>query len=278
MVTMGIAAPQSGWGVEYTRGGRCPVHHLIQVPEGYPKCPDHAVWLGVFHGTWYDIGRQFGEAEAMREYITPLFDHWFASTMRNYKTKEELLKILHAMEEDVRLYDSRFVDAMKGIAEGAAPALAKSKYAGEITHYEKVLLLQFYSKVIAHQLDFEHHDCTQMAFLSPATAIRKVIVGRNTQLGYEMGNYGVAYAAVPPAPAHRYVTNTYAGVFFGLSAASDAPIHVGRSAAAGKDKRVGLDSTFMMAEAAIFGNSVEDAAELIVHGPKEYRKIGRAHV
>ena len=124
-------------GVEYVRGGRCPVHQLIEVPEGYPKCPDHPIWLGVFEGSWYDIGRQYGASEGVRTYITNVFDYWFglvragsgyvrsnalsgSSELRAAAkgfTLEKIKSTLQTLEEQVNLYEPNFMAAMEGIEE-----------------------------------------------------------------------------------------------------------------------------------------------------------------
>ncbi len=279
-------------GIEYVRGGICSVHELIQVPEGYPECPDHPIWLGVFEGSWYDIGKQYGESEGVSKYITPVFDYWFGlvreglmflrkpvplegggfggvGPARKGLSFEELMNILHTMEEQVNLYEPNFIEAMKGEADGAAHALAKSKYANELTDYEKVLFLNFAVQPLLYLEPKE--DCSCIALLPPATANGKVVVGRNTQWGCNMGNYTVAYAAVPPAPAHRYMTNPIPGRLFDLGIATDTPLYISRTAGIG-EARSGIDDSFLMAEAAIYGNNIEEAADLIVHGPEAYRK------
>ncbi len=280
-------------GVDYVRGGTCPVHELIWVPEGYPRCPDHPIWLGVFEGSWYDIGRQYGESEGIRRYITPVFDYWFGLMLGGYTfslqglpleqggfegvrsvqkglDREELMHILHTMEEQAKLYEPNFVEAMKGEADGAAEALAKSKYANELTDYEKVLFLNFATYPLLYALE-PKEDCSCIALLPPATTSGKVIVGRNTQFGLNMGNYTVAYAAVPPAPAHRYMTNPIPGRLFDLGIATDTPLYISRTAAIGPAE-LGIDDSLLMAKAAIFGNSIDEAADLIVHGPQSYIK------
>ena len=279
--------------IEYVRGGTCPVHELIWVPEGYPKCPDHPIWLGVFKGSWYDIGKQYGESEGIRKYITPVFDYWFGLTLKGFTfslkglpleqggfegvrpvqkglSLNELINILHTMEEQASLYEPNFVEAMKGEADGAAEALARSKYANELNDYEKVLFLNFASYPLLYALELRE-DCSCIALLPPATASGKVIVGRNTQFGLNMGNYTVAYAAVPPAPAHRYMTNPIPGRLFDLGIATDTPLYISRTAAIARAEP-GIDESFLMAEGAIFGNSIEEAADLIVNGPQAYRE------
>ena len=280
-------------GIEYIRGGTCPVHELIWVPEGYPKCPDHPIWLGVFEGSWYDIGRQYGESEGVRNYITFVFDYWLGLALEGFTFSirglpvegggfegvriaqkglsfEEIVDILHTMEEQAKLYEPNFVEAMKGEADGAAEALAKSKYANELSDYEKVLFLNFATYPLLYALK-PKEDCSCIAFLPPATANGKVIVGRNTQFGLNMGNYGLAYAAVPPAPAHRFVTNPIAGRLFDLGIATDTPLYISQTAAIA-EARPGINDSFLMAEGAIFGNSIEEAADLIVHGSPAYRE------
>jgi hypothetical protein len=42
----------------------CSVADRIQVPPGFPKVKNRSIWLGQLKGSWYDIGRQYGEAAA----------------------------------------------------------------------------------------------------------------------------------------------------------------------------------------------------------------------
>jgi hypothetical protein len=108
------------------------------------------------------------------------------------------------MEEHNRLYAPNLMEAVRGEAEGAAEALAKSKYADALTDYEKVVFINNHGYKGKPPIE----DCSCIALLPPATADGKLIVGRNTQSGKGIGNYGVAYAVVPPAPAHRFMVNT----------------------------------------------------------------------
>ena len=126
----------TGLSIEYIRGGTCPVHELIWVPKGYPKCPDHPIWLGVFEGSWYDIGKQFGQSEGVRNYITPLFDYWFGLVLEGFTflesgmplkgggfqplavapkglTFEEVMNMLHTIEGHVNLYEPHFIEACR---------------------------------------------------------------------------------------------------------------------------------------------------------------------
>ena len=279
--------------VQYVRGGSCPIHELIEVPEGYPRCPDHPIWLGVLEGSWYDIGKQYGESEGVRRYISPVFDYWLSLALKGFTflnqgvpleeggfeklsqaakglSFEALVNLLHSMEEQANLYQPNFVEAMKGEADGAAEALARSKYANDLTDYEKVLFLNFSSYLLLYALQ-PREDCSCIAFLPPATANGKVVVGRNTQFGLNVGNYGVAYAAVPPAPAHRFMTNPYAGRLFGLGMATDTPLYISRTAGIG-GARPGIEDSLLMANGAILGNSRKEATDLIVHGSEKYRK------
>ena len=256
-------------GIEYVRGGRCPVHELIKVPEGAPECPDHPIWLGVFEGSWHDIGRQFGESEGVRAYIAPLYDHLFGLAAKEFPVGE-LRKCLHGMEEHLNMYDPHFVEALKGEAEGVAGVLAKAKHSRELSDYEKVLLINFNSYSILYA-PYARNDCSCITFLPSATVDGKIMVGRNTQLGRGIGNYGVAYAAVPPPPAHRFMTNTYAGMLFGLGIFSDAPLYISSTAGIG-EARPGIEEAFLLAKAVIYGNTIEEATDLIIHGTEEYRK------
>ena len=256
-------------GIDYIRGGRCPVHNLIKVPQGFPKCQDHPIWLGVFEGSWYEIGKQYGSSQGVRSYIAAVFDHMFVLASKAHDF-EGIKSILHSMEKNLNLYEPGFVEALHGEADGAADALAESKQGKGLTAYEKVLLINFlsYFAIFASR---PLHECSSITFMPPATVEGKVMVGRDTQLGFGIGNYGVAYAAVPPAPGHRFMVNTFAGVLVRLGIASDAPLYVGSNAGVGPI-RPGIDKSFLLAKAAIFGNSVEEAVDLIAHGSEAYRK------
>ena len=256
-------------GIGYVRGGKCPVHQLIKVPPDSPQCPDHPLWLGVFEGTWYDIGRQYGSSEGVKAYIAPVFDHLFGIASKTFNV-DQIKNNLHGLEKQLGLYESGFVEALQGEAEGAADALSESKRGKELTSYEKVLLLNFlsYFTLFASR---PRHDCSCVAFMPAATADRKVIVGRNSQGGFGIGNYGVAYTAKPPSPGHRFMVNTYAGVMFCLGIASDSPLFIGSNAGVGR-ARIGIDKSFLLAKAAIYGNNAAEAIDLVVHGSDAYRK------
>ncbi|MFC1955794.1 hypothetical protein ACFLWZ_04610 [Chloroflexota bacterium] len=261
-------------GIEYSRGGRCPVNHLIKVPKGAPKCPDHPIWLGVLEGSWYDIGKQFGESVEVRSYIPPLLDHLFRLAMEKFSI-DELLECLRSMEKQLSLYEPGFVEALQGEADGAAEALSESKYAGALSDYDKILLINFNSYPLLYS-SLPRHDCSSIVLLPQATMDGKLITGRNTQLGRAIGNYGVAYAAIPPSPGHRYMTNTYAGMLFGLGIVADTPMYVCTTAGVGQ-ACLGIEETFLLAKAAIFGENIDEVCDIILHGSESYRRTnGRA--
>ena len=201
---LSFSAVQSESGIQYIPGGRCPVADLIQVPKGFPKCPDRATWLGVFKGSWYDIGKQWGESKPIRDYIPYVFDFYFNVVNAKYKLPG-VINTLHKIGDEIRLYNPVYMEMFEGAAAGASPALAKAKNADKMTDYEKILFLNAWPYFTFGY--YAPHDCTQIALLPKATVDGKLIVGRNTQSGFGMGGYSFSYAAIPPPPARPFWAN-----------------------------------------------------------------------
>ena len=124
----------------------CSVHEKIKVPPGYPKVPRRPPFLGVLKGSWYEIGRQYGEKSGyLMRYVfdSPSF---YSRALKKYGFKT-LIEDLYRYEKRISEWNPEYIDLMKGIAAGASSYLDQSKYAAQLSHYEKVLYFQVHSPI-----------------------------------------------------------------------------------------------------------------------------------
>ena len=119
----------------------CSVHELIQVPAGYPKVSKKPIWLGTLKGSWYEIGKQYGEKVGSLARFVFDAPQCYPAILRR-QGRKSLIEDLYRYEKRIKEWNPEHVDLVRGIGDGAAAELKNSKYADHLTNYEKALFLQ----------------------------------------------------------------------------------------------------------------------------------------
>jgi hypothetical protein len=294
-IAVGQSNKSSKLHVEYSKNGYSSAAPLVSRPrEDFPPFDTNAQWLGVLEGSWYKIGEKLGKG--VRDRINYTFDAWYSICEEQYG-KDNTLSFLEKYEEQIRLFNPDFIDFMEGMAKGAKQGLAKSIYAEQFTDYEMVLLINTFSpmyrrlpedamdQIGATELErliaieekerlYEEHNCTGVAFLPEATANGKLVTGRNTQAGDQVGLYTYAYIA-KPENGKSFFTVAYAGTLTGLAIVNEDGVYLGHFAASGPDRAFAPPWYFLLANAAINSSTMEEAVELLTVGPKHYHTADR---
>lgn len=86
----------------------------------------------ILKGSYYEMGYQYGQQAG--EAMTIRKNLWWARGIRNFKTKEGVMREAKAYESQVKKFAPETIDIMKGMADGA-------KAAGYALDYTDVLLL-----------------------------------------------------------------------------------------------------------------------------------------
>ncbi len=204
------------------------------VPEGFPKIPSHARFIGHITGTWYEMGLQLGEKSGdLCRWVSDA--RWMESTAQfGVENTQEAMKLYEAQ---IKAFNPGLIDFMQGIAEGSASWLKESSYAAVSTDYERVLCANIYdewsmkhpappypwktsttvtgSKGMSSQKD-ENYGCSSFAVVGvplkePVTASQtwwnkrptkneETIVAHNRQTNHFPSCYEAVYIATPSDP------------------------------------------------------------------------------
>lgn len=133
---------------QYFPGGRNIEAFTYETAEGYPSFPDRTNFAGTLTGTWYEMGKQFGErAGESTRYVS---DIWWKAECEQWG-KKETLKAFELYEAQIAALDPALIDFMKGITDGAAPWLNKSPYADPshslyAANYQRVLAVNLWDE------------------------------------------------------------------------------------------------------------------------------------
>jgi hypothetical protein len=124
----------------------------------------------------------------------------------------------------------------------------------------------------AHYLGFLRDlECTSIAALPAATASGKTMLAGNTQYGYGVGTYTMAFV-VQPSDGNRFWTSTIPGIFMFLKGANEKGLAYRGQYGGNADSTYGVLSTFMSAEMMAYADNVEEAVEVLTRGRPEYRE------
>jgi hypothetical protein len=139
--------PREGIG-NYSPGGRNVMVEKYTHSIGYPRFPDRAKFIGTLQGTWYEMGRQFGERSG--DAVRCVSDIWWRQQCDQWG-RHETIRAMALYEAQIRLFDPGLIDFMKGVADGASPWLDQSRYAEKEdpwhgTDYQRVLAVNIYDE------------------------------------------------------------------------------------------------------------------------------------
>jgi hypothetical protein len=292
----------------YISGGRNVEAYRYIHTKGFPPPPDRTQFIGTLKGSWYEMGKQYGERSGDSTRIVS--DLWWREEC-DYFGKAETLKAMKLYEMQIKAFNPGIVDFMHGIAEGAAGWLGKSVYADSknpfyASDYERVLAVNIYDEwTMFHPTAFPDGSstfggtakapvlkgiasCSAFAARGRATTDGKTIAAHNRHGPYDPRIYQQAYVISPndgntawvlsncPQVSANQVVNSK-GVsiicLFGGASNKKSWNHPGGPYFA---EGFGVPWFHLFLHVGIYANTAKEAIDLLTVGPQEYRaKTGR---
>ena len=293
--------------------GYNPRAKYYEVPEGFPKIDSRVRFLGNLRGTWTEMGYQYGERAG--DLIVNVFDYSLELFNQRNMTVEKLLEYLYRYLDEIDAYAPEMVRFMEGIAEGASTMLGESRFAEEMSDFEKILLVNAYldldffpprreasasaesqlqengANEYEWKLAFREH-CTGIALsgsstgnlLSP-TKNGETIIANNCDLArFVPFGWNCAYVATPDDPdANVFWSIHPAGLVGGLNlCTNDKGVTLGNFFG-GQSSDDSYDFGVLMGplqiHAVAYADTAEEAVDIMVFGNEKYRKTtGRTKV
>ena len=259
---------------------------------GYPPYEPHPRYLGELTGSWHQIGRQYGERAA--DLIRWIYEGWYRELLPVQGSPAAMAAYLRQQEAYYALLVPEALELMHGIAEGGASELARSVFAHELSHFDKIMMINSYfglkgappvATLAAVTADCGVHCCSGAVILGPATRDGKSIHVSSEDQHFFPQEYLVSFIARPNDPrAHRYTVTDSAGEIGSEHAQNDRGVTISGYAGGGIGilgptladpfsgyRRPGLDWQVGNFYAAAFSNSARHAVELLTVGRPEYR-------
>ncbi len=264
---------------------------------GYPPYEPHPRYLGELAGSWHQIGKQYGERAA--DLIRWVYEGWYRELLPVQGSPAVMTAYLRQQEAYYELLVPEALELMHGIAEGAAAELARSAFARELGHFDKIMMINSYfglkgkpPNAALAEVTTEHgvHCCSGAVVLGPATRDGKTLHVSSEDQHFFPQEYLVSCIVRPSDPrAHRYTVTDSAGEIGSEHAQNDRGVTVSGYAGGGIGirgptlaepfsgyRRPGLDWQVGNFYAAAFADSARHAVELLTVGRPEYRaKSGR---
>lgn len=284
------AAPTRSYPPEWT--GRNVNLGKYRIAAGYPPYEPHPRYLGELTGSWHQIGRQYGERAA--DLIRWVYEGWYRELLPVQGSPEIMTAYLRQQEAYYDLLVPEALELMHGIAEGAAAELARSVFARELGHFDKIMMINSYfglkgrppaTTLAQVTAECGVHCCSGAVILGPATRDGKSIHVSSEDQHFFPQEYLVSFIASPSDPrAHRYTVTDSAGEIGSEHAQNDRGVTVSGYAGGGIGilgptlahpfsgyRRPGLDWQVGNFYAAAFADSARHAVELLTVGRPEYR-------
>ncbi len=110
--------------------------------QGYPAYEPHPRYLGELDGSWYQIGRQYGERAG--DLIRMVYEGWYRELLPVQGSSEVITTYLTQQERYYEFLVPEALEMMHGIADGAATELSASAFPRELNHFDKILMINSY--------------------------------------------------------------------------------------------------------------------------------------
>jgi len=261
--------------------------------SGYPAYEPHPRYLGELRGTWYQMGRQYGERAG--DLIRMVYEGWYRELLPIQRSSAAMEAYLVQQEQYYEFLLPEALEMMHGIADGASEELAASAFPRELGHFHKILMINSYfglkgkppeaaTASLAPE-DETIHCCSGAVILGPATQNGKAIHVSSEDQHFFPQEYLVTFIANPSDPrASRYTVTDSAGEIGSEHAQN---VHgVTSSGYSGGTlgilgptldrpfsgyRRPGLDWQVGNFFVAAFATSAKHAMELLTVGRPEYR-------
>lgn len=251
----------------------CTALDKYNIKKGYPAYSAHARNIGVLKGSWYEMGKQYGEKSG--DLIRIVFDVWAGQMVKKYGLKH-VLDDLKRYNKQVEYLAPQLMDFMKGIGDGAAKELAKSAYP-KFSNYEKILQINCQSPMQRrHPPQAAHYplkeNCTAFAVYQQG----KAIVIQNRDVPCFPYLYEVTYTTEPSDPkANKIWALSTAGMIMANMIVNDkgvAVCHNSGGSAYKREQDFGVPWGVLYFYAGTYANSAKEAVEIETIGTPEYRK------
>jgi hypothetical protein len=279
---------------------------FYEVPEGFPKFEERTRFIGNIRGTWNEMGLQYGKRAG--DLIRFATDCEWGDKVKKFgreHLKEDLARYAKAIDE----YSPKMTEFLKGIAEGASDEFAKSQYKGQVTDFERIILINVFASFNWMHPKPEFHKgkmtpipkktsmlikkkkgigCTGMALsgksrgrLSSPTKNGETIITQNMDIGeYWPWGWNVAYVATPSDPdANVFWSISTAGMAGGNNMiVNEKGLAFALYYGGGSDDPYdfGIHWQPLYVYAIAYADNVGEAIELLTLGPPEYRaRTGR---
>jgi hypothetical protein len=261
--------------------------------QGYPAYEPHPRYLGELHGSWSQIGRQYGERAG--DLIRLVYEGWYRELLPVQGSSEIISAYLVQQERYYEFLVPEALEMMHGIADGATTELSASAFPRELSHFHKILMINSYyglkgkpplsstAELVA--TDDDIHCCSGAVILGPATRDGKAIHVSSEDQHFFPQEYLVTFIANPAdRRANRYTVTDSAGEIGSEHAQNDRGVTVSGYAGGSLGilgptldapftgyRRPGLDWQLGNFYAAAFAHSARHAVELLTVGRAEYR-------
>jgi hypothetical protein len=294
---LGLSATPPAAGAKYPTPPDWTGHNMklgkYFLAPGYPAYETHPRYLGELHGSWSQIGRQYGERAG--DLIRMVYEGWYRELLPVQGSSEIISAYLVQQERYYEFLVPEALEMMHGIADGAATELSASAFPRELGHFHKILMINSYyglkgkppvsSTAELASAEDAIHCCSGAVILGPATRDGKAIHVSSEDQHFFPQEYLVTFIANPTAPrAHRYTVSDSAGEIGSEHAQNDRGVTVSGYAGGSLGilgptfdapftgyRRPGLDWQLGNFYAAAFASSARHAVELLTVGRPEYR-------
>ena len=261
--------------------------------QGYPAYEPHPRYLGELHGSWSQMGRQYGERAG--DLIRFVYEGWYRELLPVQGSNEIIRAYLVQQERYYEFLVPEALEMMHGIADGAASELSASAFPQELSHFHKILMINSYyglkgkppvsSTAELSSADDDIHCCSGAVILGPATRDGKAIHVSSEDQHFFPQEYLVTFIANPTdRRANRFTVTDSAGEIGSEHAQNDRGVTVSGYAGGSLGvlgptldapftgyRRPGLDWQLGNFYAAAFAQSARQAVELLTVGRPEYR-------
>ncbi|HTU33213.1 MAG TPA: hypothetical protein VMF66_05365, partial [Candidatus Acidoferrum sp.] len=151
--------------------------------SGYPAYDPHPRYLGELQGSWYEIGKQYGQRAG--DLIRMVYEGWYREILPIQGTPDVIAAYLREQTSYYEFLVPEALEMMHGIADGSARDLASSAFPRELSHFDKILMINSYFGLMGKPpssettelapADKDTHCCSGAVILGPATRDGKTI-------------------------------------------------------------------------------------------------------
>lgn len=272
------------------------------VAPGYQPYDAHPRYLGELSGSWYEIGKQYGEKAG--DLIRLTYEGWYDELIAIQGTNQNIVDYVRQEDAYYKNLVPEALQMMQGIADGAKGQLAISQpvYRNAMSDYEKILMINSYFGLqgrppVATTASAaapasgasgagDVYNCSGAVIFGNATKDGKLIHVSSEDQHFFPQEYLVTFIANPSDPrAHRYTITDTAGEIGSEQAINEQGVVVSGYAGGGQNianptlaapfsgyRRPGLDWQVGDFYATAFASNAREAVELLTVGRPEYRQ------